>query len=119
MQTPARHCSRLLTLSILIPRMCAGGYCLKPPAPWFDFSCLLVGGKPDSMRAELGAIWVGCRRLSKAIHEGRVNTFSSEIHMHTDCLAAAIVLKRVASRVPPKYRDLIAGAQPLPVTVWD
>lgn len=97
--------------------MCAGGYCLKPPAPWFNFSCLLLGGKPGSLRAELGAVWVGCGRLSKAISERRVHTGSSEIHMHTDCQSVAFVLKRPKARVPPQYRALITGGQTLSVTV--
>jgi hypothetical protein len=79
--------------------MSAGGYCLNQQGHWFNFSCLLLGGRPNSTRAELGAIYVGCVRLLKAIQERRIDTASCEVHMHTDCQGAANVLKRKGARM--------------------
>lgn len=90
-------------------QMSAGGFCLHPAGSWFNFSCLLLGGKPTSTRAELGAIYIGCQRLINAVEGGRMNTAGSEVHMHTDCQSAANVLKRLNAKVAPKLAPLIKG----------
>jgi hypothetical protein len=92
--------------------MSAGGYCLNHQGHWFNFSCLLLGGAPNSTRAELGAIYVGCVRLLKATQEGRIDATSSEVHMHTDCQGAANVLKRKGARMVSaknNYTHIITG----------
>lgn len=92
--------------------MSAGGFCLNHQGHWFNFSCLLLGGAPNSTRAELGAIYVGCVRLLNAIQERKIDTASSEVHMHTDCQGAANVLKRKGARMKSaknNFTDIITG----------
>lgn len=98
-------------------QMSAGGFGRCPPgcrsqrtAALLTFSVLLVGGAAcDSMAAELAAIYVGCGRVRQAIAAGSIDPGSSEVHMHTDCQAAANVLKRKGARVPPPLAPLITG----------
>lgn len=105
--------------------MSAGGFLRGPPGVYgprdfFDFSLLLVGGPPGSwlsdppgsMISEMGAIWIGCGRLQKAIAAGSIVTSTSQVHMHTDCQQAANLLKRKGVRLPPKLVPLIAGEAP-------
>ena len=102
----------------LSTRMSAGGYCIHPgkhdyQASWFNFSLLLLGGQPDSMRAELGAIWVGCKRLLEAVEAGHLGA-AHEVHMYTDCQGAANVLKRQSCKPALRFVPLVQGRRVLP-----
>lgn len=90
-----------------------GGYPgARAPCSWGNFSLLLVGGAIGSLPSELGAIWVGCARVQRAIDMGSIDSSSSEVHMHTDCQGAANMLKRKGARVPPKLLPLVTGEGP-------
>jgi len=98
----------------LSTRMSAGGFTSHAGRPftggsWAQFSTLLLGGKPDSLRAELGAIHVGCQKLLGALQAQELDTGTCEVHMYTDCQGAANMLKRPRAKVPAHYKPLVSG----------
>lgn len=98
----------------LSTRMSAGGFTSHAGraytgGSWPQFSTLLLGGQPDSLRAELGAIHVGCQKLLGALQAQELDAGTCEVHMHTDCQGAANMLKRPRAKVPPRYKPLVSG----------
>ena len=97
-------------------QMSAGGCCitlsqrLMALAEKLQFSMLVLGsGKPDSTRAELGAIYVGVKKLLQQLRAAAITATIGKIFVYTDCQTVADALLNRGNLNDDKYGDDIRG----------